>query len=71
MKAPEKIYIAETPNKLIEIWSDKPVCNPHAKEHCYIRKDALLEWAKDKIVAWDGSADVSYYKEFIDKLNSM
>ena len=25
MNAPDKIYIAETPNKLIEIWSEEPI----------------------------------------------
>lgn len=47
MNAPDKIYIAETPNKLIEIWSDEPIeSKPYITEHEYIRKDALLEWAK-------------------------
>ena len=47
MKAPDKIYIAETPNKLIEIWSDEPIeSKPYITEHEYIRKDALLEQAK-------------------------
>ena len=44
MKAPYKIYIAETPNKLIEIWSEKPIeSKPYITEHEYIRKDALLD----------------------------
>lgn len=44
MKAPDKIYIAETPNKLIEIWSEEPIeSKPYITEHEYIRKDALLE----------------------------
>ena len=59
MKTPDKIYIAETPNKLIEIWSDEPVCNPHAKEHCYIRKDILLEWAKEQQKKWEECINTS------------
>lgn len=47
MKAPDKIYIAETPNKLIEIWSDEPIeSKPYITEHEYIRKNALLEWLR-------------------------
>ena len=43
MKAPNMIYIAETPNKLIEIWSEEPIeSKPYITEHEYIRKDALL-----------------------------
>ena len=43
--APDKIYIAETPNKLIEIWSDEPIeKKSYITEHEYIRKDALLKW---------------------------
>lgn len=48
MEAPDKIYIAETPNKLIEIWSDEPIePKPYITEHEYIRKDAILEWANN------------------------
>ena len=40
---PTKVYLAETPNKMIEIWSDEPVdnVNHHIIEHCYIRKDVV------------------------------
>lgn len=38
--APDKIYIAETPNKLIEIWSEEPIeSKPYITEHEYIRKE--------------------------------
>ena len=50
MKAPDKIFIAETPNKLIEIWSDEPIeSKPYITEHEYIRKDALIEWLKENL----------------------
>lgn len=82
MEAPDKIYIAETPNKLIEIWSDEPIeSKPYITEHEYIRKDALMEWAKDELKL---SKDVECVSEksyeegrqqvalnLIDKLNSM
>ena len=82
MEVPDKIYIAETPNKLIEIWSDEPIeSKPYITEHEYIRKDALMEWAKDELKL---SKDVECVSEksyeegrqqvalnLIDKLNSM
>ena len=72
-KAPDKIYIAETPNKLIEIWSDEPIeSKPYITEHEYIRKDALLEWAKETYLNESASAIRKVcYKQLIDKLNSM
>lgn len=79
---PDKIYIAETPNKLIEIWSDEPIePKPYITEHEYIRKDALQEWAKEMkeqvglgLNAYDmgeenGKADM--LNALIDKLNSL
>lgn len=77
---PDKIYIAETPNKLIEIWSDEPVePKPYIKEHCYIRKDALLEWAttnRDKLDVLSDNDAVRWgqrnaFQQMIDKLNSL
>ncbi len=84
MKAPDKIYIAETPNKLIEIWSDEPIePKPYITEHEYIRKDALLEWAEKKKndVKKFGQRynEANYYnsgchdtiQELIDQINSL
>ena len=49
MKVPDKIYIAETPNKLIEIWGEEPIeSNPYITEHEYIRKDTLLKLVKER-----------------------
>jgi hypothetical protein len=68
MKAPDKIYIAETPNKLIEIWSEEPTePKPYITEHEYIRKDALI----DKLYKWmDESTTVTdyYSKEVFKKV---
>ena len=76
MKAPDKIYIAETPNKLIEIWSEEPIeSKPYITEHEYIRKDALLEWAEEEMMKAAKQSD-SYgrrnaFMDVIDKLNSI
>ena len=79
MKAPDKIYIAETPNKLIEIWSDEPIeSKPYITEHEYIRKDALLKWAKRLKERWEeppvsrhSPGCVFMLERLIDKLNLM
>ena len=76
MKAPDKIFIAETPNKLIEIWSDEPIeSKPYITEHEYIRKDALLEWAKEQASITEKlngkGAMLKAWNTLIDKLNSM
>lgn len=80
MKTPDKIYIAETPNKLIEIWSDEPIeLKPYITEHEYIRKDILLEWLKpEKDISFPDDYERGCVDgrnglrgELIDKLNSM
>lgn len=76
---PDKIYIAETPNKLIEIWSEEPIePKPYITEHEYICKDTLLEWVKKelesaKITNFDefGSGEVITWERVFHKLNSM
>ena len=76
MKAPDKIYIAETPNKLIEIWSDEPIeSKPYITEHEYIRKDALLEWVKEEMMKAAKQSD-SYgrrnaFMDVIEKIESL
>ena len=71
MKAPNMIYIAETPNKLIEIWSEEPIeSKPYITEHEYIRKDALLEWAKEQKTLMEFGGHVSI-DDVIDKINSI
>ena len=82
MAAPDKIYIAETPNKLIEIWSEEPIePKPYITEHEYIRKGALLGWAKaEKEKCSIGLSEYDMGEEngkieildgLIDKLNSL
>ena len=82
MNAPDKIYIAETPNKFIEIWSEEPIeSKPYITEHEYLRKDALLEWAREKkerlgkmfdaMPATAIGAKLDACKEFIEKIESL
>ena len=56
------------PNELLSEEWQRHIEN---EDTCYIRKDALIEWAKDMKEANDGVCDISYYQEFIDKLESM
>ena len=73
MKAPDKIYIAETPNKLIEIWSEEPIePKPYITEHEYIRKDALMEL----LLSLEARYSVFYLqgkviRDVIDKIDSL
>ena len=71
MKAPDKIYLFVFASPLLHRdvlenhWAEVP--SPLVKENItYIRKDALLEWAKENI---DSLGRLSY-GEFIDKLNN-
>ena len=69
MKAPNKIYainIAETiyaSNKPQEIFGE-----PYSE---YIRKDALLEWAKEKLQERHAPQFRDAIGQLIDELNSM
>jgi len=76
MKTPDKIYIAETPNKLIEIWSEEPTeSKPYVTEHEYIRKGALLEWAKEHASITEKlngkGAMLKAWDTLIDKIESL
>ena len=78
MKAPDKIYVtidrpAEkvlyNPELVGVAWSKKDKSCEHIE---YIRKDALLEWAKEHQKGErQGSYTWSCYQIFIDKLNSL
>lgn len=68
MKAPNKIYI-EQKAIMYDMVSTEP-CKPDDYE--YIRKDALLEWAKETYLNENASAIRKVcYKQLVDKLNSM
>ncbi len=65
MAAPDKIYIQ--PNAHDKWWDgNKP--NDNFQE--YIRKEALIEWAKENQKD-AGPFTTACYQVFVDKLNSM
>ena len=73
MKAPDKIYIQTNAGETLSSkWTTIPFRDFENTE--YIRKDALLEWAKEKIAKgtideWD-KGYVQCLKDLIDKLNN-
>ena len=49
MKAPDKIYIEQFPEgHFSDAWHQHDQSTRTIKAHEYIRKDALLEWSKEK-----------------------
>ena len=64
MKTPDKCYITREKNGVIYSLSFNDNTGTGTE---YIRKDALIEWAKESM---DSFGRLSY-GEFIDKLNSM
>ena len=87
MKAPDKIYVREYPVGLNQVWDEKPMVKTVAiAQHEYIRKDALMEWAKfvlkcqeEELAKYDGPSymrasimgRIDAYKVLIAKLNSL
>ena len=83
MKAPDKIYVSiptrlqsDSPKYVGIAWNDKGnLTTPQIEE--YIRKDALMEWAKKQRIPTEQcklSMDIGWaaaFEELIDKLNSM
>lgn len=69
MKAPDKIYLSIRDLGSGYVY-DLSLDNNREQE--YIRKDALIEWAKEHQEGErQGSYTWSCYQIFIDKLNSM
>lgn len=77
MNAPDKIYINNYNGGdiLINQWHIKPTDNPDIISHAYIRKDALLKWAKkERAVGSDCKSCDGWayaFSTIIEKLNSM
>lgn len=81
MKAPNKIYVASYNGEAFShSWTMEPLGDTTATE--YIRKEALLEWAKEKYEEYDTAAsgfpdDGTYwgqrnaFRQIIDKINSI
>lgn len=83
MKTPDKIYVREYPDGIAHFWESKKKEDVAATiPHEYIRKEALLEWAKEQLdilnkqtllhpddeVFW---GQRNAFKQLFDKLNSM
>ena len=67
MKAPDLIYVEFSED--VNLAFEK---QPFDETPAYIRKDALLEWAKETYLNESASAIRKVcYKQLIDKLNSM
>lgn len=86
MKAPDKIYLQHntTTDLYGEFWPEWFEDTHHPdSDICYIRKDALIEWAKEKynkayklhLKKGDnyayGQGKMDAYQKLIDNLNSM
>ena len=73
MKAPDKIYIHRAPH--LGFWSATEIPVDAPDETVYIRKDALLEWAKKQIETPSGSdfqdGQNDSWERLINKLNSL
>lgn len=69
-KAPDKIY-RNTDKTGYVCWSETEFVKPYSAT-AYIRKDALLEWAKEHQKGeYVGSYNWACYQIFIDKLESL
>ena len=72
MKAPDKIYVKEFDEGISQMWSRVKATETTANvQHEYIRKDALIEWAKEKQYESLTIVTDNFWQEVIDKLNSM
>ena len=68
MNAPNKIYI-EQKSVMYDMVNTEP-CKPDDYE--YIRKDTLLEWAKETYLNENASAIRKVcYKQLVDKIESL
>ena len=72
MKAPDKLYIGRRNyGPLIGGWESQPFSSKEIESIEYIRKDALIEWAKNW--EWLGQSDDFLYAMdvLVQYLNSM
>lgn len=72
MKAPDKIYLEKSlsfPDKFHSQWYKEDVVGNGVE---YIRKDLLIEWAKEQSASCDSAGAMKRaYDKLIDKLNSL
>lgn len=77
--APNKIYVKEFNGEISQTWSRiKATVTTANAQHEYIRKDALLEWAKELKERWEeppmakhSPGCVYMLEQLINKLKSM
>lgn len=70
MKAPDKLFLH--PNNKGDVgasWLKFSITN---EDVCYIRKDALIEWAKEKVNDYKGTANIRRsFELMIKKIESL
>lgn len=73
MKAPDKIYFPEDGLPAYIDWDGSPIRTKQVEDSdiCYIRKDALIEWAKQKQYESLTIVADNFWQEVIDKLNEL
>lgn len=75
MKAPDKLYIGRRNyGPLIGGWESQPFTSKEIESIEYIRKDALIEWAKGELMPGNSTEGKGWnmaIQTLIDKLNEM
>lgn len=74
MNAPDKIYFPEDGLPSYIDWDGSPIRTKQVEDSdlCYIRKDVILEWAKETYLTENASAIRKVcFKQLIEKLMSM
>ena len=73
MKAPDKIYFPADGLPSYIDWDGSPIRTKQVEDSdiCYVRKDALLEWAKQKQYESLTIVADNFWQEVIDKINEL
>lgn len=70
MKAPNKLFLH--PNHRDEVGANWLIFPLTEKDECYLRKDTLLEWAKEKAEDYKGTANIRRsFEMMIRKIESL
>jgi hypothetical protein len=68
---PDKIYLAWEYSEIDTLPPGVTTKQVFDKDVCYIRKDALLEWAKQKQYESPTIVADNFWQEVIDKINEI
>lgn len=71
MEAPDKIFVRDFGNSLCKVWTYNKGKKKGDVDVEYIRKDKLIEWAKQKQYESTTIVADNFWQEVIDKLNSL